>query len=83
VAGDIGLDVLRAVVDRFGAECGDGGLDRGGTGLYRGDDLCRHGANWDARPLIAGEMLAMPEIDVAVLLDDTYADVTLPDLPPD
>jgi Uma2 family endonuclease len=38
----------------------------------------RHGEDWDARPVTAGEMLAMPEIDVILSLGDIYADVTLP-----
>jgi Uma2 family endonuclease len=43
--------------------------------------ITRHGQDWDTRPLIAGETLAMPEIDVSLLLDDIYADVTLPEIP--
>jgi Uma2 family endonuclease len=42
----------------------------------------RHAASWDARALTAGETLAMPEIDVTLLLDDIYADVTLPEIEP-
>jgi Uma2 family endonuclease len=45
--------------------------------------ITRHGQDWDTRPLIAGEILALPEIDVSLLLDDIYADVTLPDPPPE
>src|SRR5271165_4710304 len=38
----------------------------------------RHGVNWDAGALTAGESLAMPEIDVALPLADIYADAALP-----
>jgi Uma2 family endonuclease len=40
--------------------------------------FARLGSGWDARPLTAGETLAMPEIDVVLPLTDVYADVTLP-----
>jgi Uma2 family endonuclease len=42
----------------------------------------RHGDNWDARPVTAGEVLAMPEIDAVVALSDIYVDVTLPEVEP-
>ena len=42
----------------------------------------RQDAAWDARPLTAGDSLVMPEIDVTLLLDDVYADVTLPEIEP-
>ncbi len=42
----------------------------------------RLGAGWDARPLTAGELLAMPEIDVTLPLSDIYADVELPGIEP-
>ena len=34
----------------------------------------RHGADWDARALIARDVLRMPEIDVEIPLSDIYAD---------
>jgi Uma2 family endonuclease len=42
----------------------------------------RLSAAWDGRALTAGETLAMPEIDVALPLEDIYADVTLPEIEP-
>jgi Uma2 family endonuclease len=43
----------------------------------------RHGFDWHCEALIAGETLALPEIGVSLLLDDIYADVTLPEPLPD
>jgi Uma2 family endonuclease len=40
----------------------------------------RRGDGWDARPVTAGDVLAMPEIDVTLALADIYADVTLPEV---
>jgi hypothetical protein len=37
----------------------------------------RHGADWDARPLIAGDVPRMPEIEVELPLSDIHADVEL------
>jgi Uma2 family endonuclease len=37
---------------------------------------------WVVRPLIAGDTLAMPEIDATLPLADIYADVTLPEVEP-
>jgi Uma2 family endonuclease len=37
---------------------------------------------WDARPVIAGEILGMSEIGVALKLADIYADVVLPEIEP-
>jgi Uma2 family endonuclease len=39
----------------------------------------RSGADWAVQELTAGETLDMPEIEVTLLLEDIYADVTLPD----
>jgi Uma2 family endonuclease len=40
-------------------------------------DIFRRGEDWIIRSLIAGDTLAMPEIDVAMPLSDIYADVEL------
>jgi Uma2 family endonuclease len=40
----------------------------------------RHGEGWDVRPATAGDILAMPEIEVTLPLADIYADVTLPEI---
>ncbi len=37
----------------------------------------RHGADWDARALTAGDALRMPEIEVELRLSDIYADVAV------
>jgi len=37
----------------------------------------RHGQDWTARALTAGDVLLMPEIDVDLPLSDIYADVPL------
>ena len=37
----------------------------------------RHGQDWNARALTAGDVLRMPEIDVDLPLSDIYADVPL------
>jgi Uma2 family endonuclease len=42
----------------------------------------RRGDGWDVRPVTAGDVLAMPEIDVTLPLADIYADVTLPEIEP-
>jgi Uma2 family endonuclease len=39
--------------------------------------FARSGENWIAHPLVAGDMLEMPEIDVAIPLSEIYADVEL------
>jgi Uma2 family endonuclease len=36
--------------------------------------FARHGVNWDARALTAGDVLRMPEIDVEIPLSDVYED---------
>lgn len=38
----------------------------------------RHGQDWHARALIAGDALSMPEIAVELALSEIYADVELP-----
>lgn len=38
----------------------------------------RQGQSWDARPLMAGDVLHMPEIEVDLPLADIYTDVELP-----
>jgi hypothetical protein len=43
----------------------------------------RTGDGWNARPVIAGEILGMPEINVILPLADIYADVVLPEIEPD
>lgn len=43
----------------------------------------RAGDGWNARPVIAGEILGMPEINVILPLADIYADVVLPEIEPD
>jgi Uma2 family endonuclease len=43
----------------------------------------RRGEGWDVRPLTAGDVLAMPEIEVEVPLADIYADVALPEIVPE
>jgi Uma2 family endonuclease len=40
-------------------------------------DISRRGEDWIIRSLIAGDTVAMPEIDVAIPLSDIYADVEL------
>jgi Uma2 family endonuclease len=40
-------------------------------------EFSRHGSDWNARALTAGDTLHMPEIDVALPLADIYADVEL------
>jgi Uma2 family endonuclease len=37
----------------------------------------RGGEDWIVRPLVAGDALAMPEIEVVIQLSDIYADVEL------
>ena len=39
----------------------------------------RHGPDWDARALTAGDILRMPEIEVELPLSEIYADVALED----
>jgi Uma2 family endonuclease len=43
-------------------------------------EFTRRGEDWVARPLTAGDVIAMPEIGAEIALADIYADV---DLPPD
>ena len=47
----------------------------------------RGGEDWIVHPLVASELLEMPEIEVVIRLSDTYADVELGssaiDEPPD
>ncbi|MGA3401935.1 MAG: Uma2 family endonuclease [Acetobacteraceae bacterium] len=38
--------------------------------------FARHGSDWDARALTAGDVLRMPEIDVESPLSDIYADLS-------
>jgi Uma2 family endonuclease len=42
----------------------------------------RRGENWIAHPVIAGEVLEMPEIEAGIPLADIYADVELAPLEP-
>lgn len=37
----------------------------------------RHGVDWDARALTAGDVLRMPEIDVEIALVEIHGDVDL------
>jgi Uma2 family endonuclease len=45
--------------------------------------FARRDEDWIARPLIAGDRLEMPEVDVALLLSDIYADIDMDALEPD
>ena len=72
---DLGLLILRIAIGLTAMYYGSqkllgifGGPGVAATVLVRGE------TGWDARALTACDVLAMPEIDVSLVLSDTYGD---------